>query len=151
MNLKYGSLCMFYGSTWHFLLESYTPDLGWYRSVFVSMYYSMTFYADDVLPCTMAWRPQNKADSIQHEKQYTQVYSSTHRYRVVHISMYWYVLVCTCMDSCIQYIPLIGASVARDTGFRGSPPRRCHAATFCRPCTHGGWGSPSLSRRRGIF
>ena len=82
----------------------------------------------------MAWRPQNKADSIQHEKQYTQVYSSTHRYIVVHTSMYWYVLVCTCMDSCIQHIPLIGASVARDTGFRGShrdaampPPSADHA------------------------
>ena len=82
----------------------------------------------------MAWRPQNKADSLQHEKQYTQVYSSTHRYIVVHTSMYWYVLVCTCMDSCIQYIPLIGASVARDTGFHGlhrdaamPPPSADHA------------------------
>ena len=57
-----------------FPLESYTPDLGRYRSIFVSMYYSMTFHADDVLPCTMAWRPQNKATIETHVPVCTQMY-----------------------------------------------------------------------------
>ncbi len=69
-------------------------------------------------------------------------------YVLVHISMYWYVLVCT-GTSTYKYIPvhtdLCGHMVSWFT------PRRCHAATFCRPGKHGGWGSPSLSRRRGIF
>ncbi len=63
--------------------------------------------------------------------QYVPVHTSTRMYQCT--SMYWYVLVCTgmywyvlvCTDQCGHRVSWFA-------------PRRCHAATFCRPCKHGG-------------
>ena len=68
-------------STRSFPLESYTPDVGRYRSVFVSMYYSMTFHAKVQLMMysLVPWHGAHKTRQTVYSMK-----SSTHRYIAVH-------------------------------------------------------------------
>jgi hypothetical protein len=122
-----------------------------------------------VLPCTRSWHPQNKAakdkDVLVHTGTYQyirvctgtywyiQVWTGMYLYILVRTGMYWYVLVQTSMYwyilVCTGMYLLVwtqGFVVRTET-----LPCRHHLPTRQAWRMGNHWGSPSLSRRRGIF